>query len=89
MAEGRAAHRRYSLLPEPGERMRIQAEGPGRGPEPLFKSLPPGKGERERGCSPVRGLPSGVDHCGAGGGWLLALVLLNPLALPASLAVWG
>lgn len=30
-----------------------------------------------------------MDHCGAGGGWLLALVLLNPLALPVSSAVWG
>ena len=40
-----------------------------------------------RGGSAAPG--SGMDHCGAGGGWLLALVLLNPLALPASSAVWG
>ena len=50
MAGGGGARGKYSLLPEPGERMRIQAEGPGRGPEPLFNSCPQ---ERERGqCSP-------------------------------------
>ena len=67
----------HSLLPEPGERMRIQAEGPGRGPEPLSTSLPPGKG----GGLPPRvweGAPSSVHHCGAGDEWLLALVLCNP-----------
>ena len=57
----------------------------GRGGVLSLCSIPaPRKG---RGGSAAPG--SGMDHCGAGGGWLLALVLLNPLALPASSAVWG
>ena len=66
MAGGGGARGKYSLLPEPGERMRIQAGGPGRGPEPLFNSLPPGKGE---GAVQPEGVAWTTVELGVGGYW--------------------
>lgn len=87
----RRAHGIHSLLPEPGERMRIQAEGPGRGPEPLSTSLPPGKG----GAVPPRVCVGGhlvvwtTVELGMGGYWPSCCATPSPASLPGRVGPAG